>query len=112
MPKVKSSSAQIVLRDSYETANRIFNHSSEEGESDPLALVRLHWSEDTVTGSRLHERMKQFALGNVGKVFNMSFTEFINQPTYVIELMLEVCADENVRKNEAAQSALDALETK
>lgn len=88
--RLVSTSAQIVLRASYETAYGIYNHDSAEGDH-PLALVMHNWAEDNIVGGRLRERMEAFARNGVGKHFHMSFEEFINQPPYVCDMMLEVC---------------------
>ena len=107
-PKIKSAQAQILIRDSYESTHHIFNHNGEQG-LDPLALVRMHWSEDMVTNGRLHQWMRKFAERNIGQVFNTSLPKFLEQPTYMCELMYEIAGDKGIRQNAEAQSLLDNL---
>lgn len=76
------------MRERYEQAHGIYDHRAAEG--DHFALVRHHWCEDTIVASRLRERMEAFRDLRIGSAFNMSFTEFLNQPPYMCDLMLEV----------------------
>lgn len=87
--RLTSIETQIVLRERYETAHGIYNH---QGANDHFALVRHHWCEDTIVASRLRERMEAFKTLRVGKYFDISFKEFLEQPTYMCDLMLEVIA--------------------
>lgn len=84
-----STSAQIILRQKYETAFGIYDHTGPDGEH-PLALVMHNWSEDNVSYGRLRERLEAFAEHSVGKWFSISFKEFIDMPTYVCDMMLEI----------------------
>lgn len=88
--RLKSIETQIVLRERYETAYGIYQHTDA---NDHFALVRHHWCEDTIVASRLRERMEAFVTNRVGKHFDVSFKEFLEQPSYVCDLMLEVLKD-------------------
>lgn len=102
-----------MLRDSYETSHGIFNHDSEEGNSDPLALVRMHWSEDMITNGGLHQWMRRFRKKRIGDIFNISFKDFIEQESWVCELMYSVaCEDDNAARaveEEFQKKAAEAL---
>lgn len=106
---MRSSTAQILLRDSYETSCGIYDHKSSEGDH-PLALVRMNWSEDTITNGRLHERMRKFALLGIGDIFKISFKEFVDSPTYVCELYTSVAEEEAIRKNAAITKEIAAVD--
>lgn len=91
MPKrFVSTDVQILFRERYEQAHGIYDHKA--ATNDHFALVRHHWCEDVIGASRLRERMESFLEAKVGAPtnFNMSFQEFLEQPTYVCDLMLEV----------------------
>lgn len=89
MPKrFVSTDVQILLRERYEQAYGIYNHKG--AANDHFALVRHHWCEDTIVASRLRERMEAFLDFRIGQSFNMSFNDFINQPSYVCDLMIEI----------------------
>lgn len=83
-----STDVQILLRERYEQAHGIYHHQG--AKDDHFALVRHHWCEDSISSSRLRERMEAFLDLGVGKHFNMSWNEFIDQPTYVCDLQLEI----------------------
>jgi hypothetical protein len=101
----------MVLRDRYETSFNIYNHNEKAGDH-PFALIMMNWNEDTVTAGSLHERMNQYIDRDIQKYFGLSFNEFIDQPTYVIAMQLEV-AEDRIRKeaplNEAAHRVLQNL---
>lgn len=86
--RFKSSEVQIVLRERYEMSHGIYDHA--KAKDDHFALVRQHWCEDTIGASRLRERLEAFLDTRAGQQLNMSFTEFINQPSYVCDLQLEI----------------------
>lgn len=102
--RLPSTSAQIILRERYEDAFGVYNHKGQEG-THPLALVMHNWSEDNVTGGRLRERMEAFAENGVAKHFNISFHEFIQQPTYVCDMMLDVSEAMNQRDVNSPEAA-------
>jgi hypothetical protein len=112
-----STDAQLILRDRYETLFGIFNHSALEEycKTNPefaseLALVLQHWSEDTITDGPMHERMTQFVDYGIHKYFGLSFNEFIDQPTYRVQLMLEVAEKRVKAEAEIANTALRGLD--
>lgn len=102
-PRLKSSDAQMVLRDGYETSYEIYNHADPKGEH-PLALVMMNWNEDPITGGALHERMTQYIDLDIQKYFGISFLEFVDQPTYVVRMQIEM-ASEKIRKEAPAVAA-------
>lgn len=97
-----------MIRDSYETSHGIFDHTSPQGD-DPMALVRMHWSEDMVTNGRLHIWLKKFAELRIGSIFNISFDDFLEQEKYICELMVEIAGDKNVQTNQANAELLNSL---
>lgn len=107
-PKLCSTDAQIVLRDLYEMDYGIYNHAA-PGAEHPFQLVMKQWSEDTVTRGLLHERMVQYTDAELGKHFNISFTEMMELPSYVIGMMIEVAENRTRREQPAINEALDAL---
>lgn len=103
----------MLLLDRYETTYGIYNH--EDVGAHPFAAILMHWNQDVIIEGGLHERMKEFVSLEVGKAFNISFAEFIDQPTYVCELMLRTVKDK-IRKDapeiEAAWKALQEAKNK
>lgn len=105
--RLLSTDLQILLRGRYEQSHGIFDHAA--AEEDHFALVRHNWSEDTITASRLRERMESYLDATIHKHFGLSFTEFIDQPTYVCDLMIEVISVRGPRQDEELKKALDAF---
>jgi hypothetical protein len=103
-----STDAQIALRDSYETSFGIYRHDAPNLD-DPFALIRMHWSEDTVTGSRLHERMSEYLDADIGKFFNLSFNEYIDNPTYICDFMFQEARRRISREKPVIDALQDAL---
>lgn len=108
-PKLKSTDAQIVIRDRYETHFNIYNHAA--GANDPFGLIRKNWNEDTVSNGPLSERMQQYIDLRIHDYFKVSFDEFIDRPTWQCELMLAK-AEENINKEKPqVDKAIAALNT-
>lgn len=73
----------------YETIYGIYNHDAEDP-NRPLALIGMHWGENSAEGSTLYERVEQFAELKIHKFFGISFKEFMELPTDVCTKILEV----------------------
>ena len=95
---------QIILRERYEQAHGIYDHKN--ANNDHFALIRQHWSEDAIGASRLRERLEGYLEARVMHHFGMSFKEFLEQPTYLCDLMLEVIEQ---RAPAREQELLDAI---
>jgi len=97
----------MVLNEYYEKTYQIYNH--DDPGAEPFAPILMHWNQDTITEGGLHERMKEFVMLDVGKCFNISFPEFLEQPTYVCELMLKTVRDKIKREGPEIDKALAAV---
>ena len=109
-----STDAQMVLRDRYETSFQIYNHSLESSDH-PFALIMMNWNEDSISQGSLHERMNQYIDYDIQKYFGLSFIEFIEQPTYVILMQLEIAVGRLKKEaplHDAARDALNSLNKK
>lgn len=105
-----STDAQIVLRDRYETTFNIYNHAA-RGADHPFALILMNWNEDTITNGELHEKMNRYIDADIQKYFGIDFNTWIDQPTYVIELQLEVARTRIEKEGPGQRAALEALRT-
>jgi hypothetical protein len=106
---LKSTDAQIVLREQYETVYGIFNH--DDPAASPLAAVSMRSVEDASTGSLLDERMEAFVENRVGYHFNLSWTEFINQPTDMVLKQLEIALKKTRSETKDTSTILNKLNT-
>ncbi|BAW19228.1 hypothetical protein [Ralstonia phage RP31] len=103
-----STDVQILLRERYEQAYGIYNH---QGVNDHFALVRHHWCEDTIVASRLRERMEAYLDARIGQHFHLSWTDFINQPTYVCDLMLEILDKRTPAQNQEIEALMNEIKS-
>ncbi len=95
-----------MLRERYEQAHGIYNHVG--AKDDHFGLVKHHWAEDTISASRLRERLEAFIEFGAGRALNMSFTEFIDQPSYLCDLQLEIL-EKRPNTNQELEDALNQL---
>lgn len=86
--RLTSTDVQILMREMYEQAYGIYDHKS--ASNDHFALVRHHASEDAISFSRMRERLEAFVTNKLGTALNMSFTEFLDQPSYLCDFQIEV----------------------
>lgn len=79
--KVDSYTAELLLRERYETHYGIFNHDDPAAPKlRPLALVALHPKEDSFRYSMRHRLYWRFRDYDMGKHYNLSFKEFLELP--------------------------------
>lgn len=76
-----------MLRERYEQSHGIYDHKAS---TDPYALVLMQWSEDPITSSTLRDRMEAFLNHRVAERMNLSWTQFLELPTYMCDMILEV----------------------
>ena len=108
-PKLCSTDAQLLMRDRYETMHGIYNH--EVGNPHPFALVLKHWNEDNVLGGPLHERINQYVDHQILRHFGLSLDEFLDKPTYMCDLLLQMASDRNRKEKPVIDEALNALKS-
>lgn len=103
-----STSARLFLLDRYEQIFGIRNHD-DPTESHPYGPILMNDCEDVVTNGAVHERMKEYKARRIHEYFGLSFTEFIDQPTYRVVEMLKLAAISN-KKESAITEEIDELE--
>ena len=113
-PRLVSTEAQILLRDIYEVDFNIYRHDHPQATS-PLGLVLMNWNEDTVSQGQLRERLEQYIDVDIFKYFHLSFQEWVDQPSYLCDLQIEIASD-RIRKEapklEEAERALKEVTNK
>lgn len=108
-PRLCSTDAQLLLLERYETKYGICNHNVNSN-NRPLLLQAIHPTEDITTNGLLEERIEQFAELRIGKYFNISFTEFINQPREVVVKMINVATKMQKIEGNVASDLLSNLD--
>ena len=107
-PAICSTDASLLMLDRYETAYGIYNHSNPI-DNRPLALVGMHWSEDSASGSLMYERISQHMNNNIYKYFGLSLTEFLDLPTDIVSYILEVSGKRLKEEGSLAEDAMTRL---
>lgn len=80
--------AIVVMADLYETRFGIFDHKARD--KNPLASVLLHDSEDVMFDSALADTLIEFAVDEIGDLWKISLTEYLNLPKPVADLMRRI----------------------
>lgn len=50
----------------------------------------MHWGEDAISSSTLRDRLEAFLDNGVAQRLGISWKDFLEMPTYMCDLMLEV----------------------
>lgn len=106
-PKLTSIDSQLLLLDIYETGYNIFDHSNVIDK--PLALVALHWSEESSSTSALYERIQQFVDRQVHTKTGLSLDKFLELPRDVCIKILEISAKEQKIEDNIANNLTNRL---
>ena len=112
LPAVSPTIGWLYLLERYETAFGIFNHDMD---NNSLGIMLMHEAEDTLEGSLLRRRMRQYLEHDVLKFFGLDFTDFLAQPRYVLEEMLKACTNkqrDDLEDERRRQRKIEALEKK
>lgn len=106
--RLASTDVQILMRENYEQAYGIYNHKGTT--NDHFALVRHHASEDAISFSRMRERLEAFVVNKIGTALNMSFNEFLDQPSYLCDFQIEVISSIKPEGEEALRALMAEVE--
>lgn len=109
---VDLSVGQLYLQERYETEAGIYNHDiSVATEIDSsLAILGMHPAEDIMSYSGVRKRMIEYIEADVKEYFGLDFYEFLAQPRYTLDLMLELCAIKQREKHQIEQKKINELE--
>jgi len=105
---MSSVETEIFLRENYDKQFGIFDHDA-PGNSNPLALVSLHPSENVMDYSPLKELLDNFSDRDVTKYFGLSLMEFLELPRYITQEIMEVCRARKAREVKQQQEILKSL---
>ena len=100
-----------MLMDRYETTFGIRNHDAEIGEDaqHPFGVILFNEKEDVISGGAMYERMVAYHDKNIREHFGLSFNEFIDQPSWRVELMLKLATGWVRKATASAEAALNQL---
>lgn len=92
---IDSYSAQLLLREAYETCYSIYNH--DHSDAHPLALVMAHPKEDVSEYSAAYRAVYNYRTKDVYKYFGLSLTDFLAMPREYTNLCLRIIDEEAAR---------------
>ena len=81
----------MAMIERYETVTGIYNHFAPD--SDQLALVTMFPSEDYTGLSRYYDLIKEFGLLDFGRLWNISLKDYLELPSWQIDMMREISAE-------------------
>lgn len=96
---VGSISAQILLREAYETIYRIYDHDAPDP-SRPLAMVAMHEKENVTEHGALYNAMRRYAASDIARRFNLTPGEFFSYPREITALLFNIVAKESAEIKE------------
>ena len=105
LPKIDSMSAQMLLREAYETAYHIFDHEN-ESQYHPWDLVLSRVKENYTDYDQLPMTIEKYRVQNVHGIFGLSLPEFLDLPREIVNLLLDICSREQTLRNEMQKAEL------
>lgn len=106
--QVDSLSAQLLLREAYETSYAIANHR--HNETHPWSLVLLQSKEDYAHYGTLYRTIHLFRLRDIAKRFGLNLTEYLELPREVITVLANICEQEDREDGKAFDALKDQFE--
>ena len=88
MPRLSGVDFKIVASELYETIYGIYKHIGNT--KRPMASVAFHDCEDYTTNSLLEASMDTYITKNIGDLFRLSFTEYLELPHDVVMSLGEI----------------------
>ncbi len=80
--------AQIVMKDLYETRFGLYDHGGQN--KSPLASVLHHDGDETWLSGSLRDIVEEFAVYNMGELYNISLVEYLMLPRPYVALLRKI----------------------
>lgn len=74
-----------------------------------MSLVAHHVKEDYITYGPLYRKIYEFSFHEVGKRFQISLTDYLNLPPYMMDMLVEIAEFENGKKLKSVRNVLDNM---
>ena len=94
-----------VLQQAYETEYSIYNHMATTVK--PLSVVAFHDIENSIDGSPLESIIRTYVSKNLGELYRLSLTEFLELPRDIIETLIEIANQEMSKKQPMIDNLLN-----
>lgn len=88
LPKLDSITAQMVLREAYETIYEIFNHDYSQ---HPWDLVLHRQKEEVNQYDPMNKMIRRYRLKDVHGRYGLNLVEFLEFPRYMVKDIFKAC---------------------
>lgn len=111
-------SSKSLLQQAYETTFGIHDHLKQAlqeqeiydaDQKRPLSTVALHFAEDTMESSKIHELIRIYAKLKVHQYFGLSLIEFLTLPHEYVETILTECSEMFKKESEKTEKVMSQL---
>jgi hypothetical protein len=109
LPKSGSVDGRMMLQDLYETQIGIFNHLG-QSRTRPFSSVAMLPGEDVNENSLLMASMRLFVEKNISAITGYNFTEFMDLPTDVIRMWIDVINESTMKKAQTLNDVTNDLQ--
>lgn len=97
------------MRENYETVYGICNHNDPTVIDNSLSSMLTHPAENLLLIGLLQERMDDYIQAGIRETFGLSWNEFIDNPRYVVEMLIIAGKKYTNRRNKDIEKDLDGL---
>lgn len=105
--QLDSITAQMLLREAYETSYHIYNHDA--ADANPLAMVTHHHKEEVSEYGALYRTFYNYRVKDVYKYWGLSITEFLELPREFTDLMMRIIDEEAARDKQRLDAAEEEM---
>lgn len=102
--------AQLALMEAYDQEYNIFDHES-RGDSDPLAIIGMHPSEDPVTGSKLDLVLREMIGTRLPELTNTSLLDLLAMPRWFLDRLLKEARKNRTEELKVAENLMEQAES-
>ena len=108
LPTLDRIKTKITLQDAYEITTGVFNHL-DKSKKRPLSSVAMFPSEDYSSVSPYYDHLTEFAMNDYGSLWNISLSEYMAMPSWLVRLMREISGEVRSKKSKAVDELKKGL---
>lgn len=109
--KIDSYTAQLLLRETYETMYRIFDHDNPRlTKHRPFGIVAQHPKEDVTNYSLLYRTIYRYSQYDIYQQFGLNVDEFLELPHELTELLFKIAMEKAAKGTTQTNAEIARLE--
>lgn len=109
--KVDSYTAKLLLRETYETMYKIFDHDNDRlTKYRPLGIVAQHPKEDAINYSLMYRTIYRYTQYDIMGLVGLNLDQFLEMPHEYVELIFKIAMDKAAKSTTAVNSEIHKLE--